>query len=206
MAATGFVISDPDNTDGGTVPADGDLNITTGEVDFVQATIRLLPATGTAPLPTTGGVGGVDHSNVVFSSSTIGGVTVDTTHTGNGSALVIRDTVVQVNTYLSGLTVALNNGLTNNNASYRVQVIVDARLRDAAGVLNGSNVGNGGLNASGTTVANAPVTVVDLYATIPAGLTLNVADNTPTFVENGAAIVLDANATLTDPELSVYSN
>jgi len=226
-AVTGFVISDPDNTDGGAVPADGALNITTGEVDFIQATIRLLPASGTVPLPATGGVGGVDHSNVVFSSSSLGGATVDTTYTGNGSALVIRGTMAQVNNYLSGLTVALSNGLTNNNATYRVQVIADDRLRDAAGVLNGSNAANGGLNSDGFTgTANVPVTAVDPYAAIPAGLTFNVAentrailssgvneapsfvalDNTPTFVENGAAIVLDANATLTDPELSVYNN
>lgn len=223
-AVTGFSITDVDNTDGSA------LNATTGEVDFIQATVRLLPAAGTVPLPATGGVGGVDHSNVVLSSSTVGGATVDTTYTGNGSALVIRGTMAQVNTYLSGLTVALNGGLANNNTTYRVQVVADDRLRDVVtGVLDGSNAANGGLNldVTGTTVANVPVTVVDPYAAIPAGLTLNVAnntrailssgvneapsfallDNTPTFVENSVApIVLDANATLTDPELIVYSN
>ena len=219
-AVPGFVVSDSDNTDGGA------LNATAGETDFMQVTIRLLPATGTTPLPASGDAGGIDHTNVVFSSSSAGTATVDATYNGNGSALVIRGTLAEVNGYLSGLRVALSNGLLDNNNTYRVQVVADDRLRDAAGVPNGSNAANGGLNSDGGSgTANVPATAVDPYAAAPA-LALNVSsstrvilgsavndapsfaalDATPTFAENGAPVVLDADATLSDPELSAYSN
>ncbi|MDB5811409.1 MAG: hypothetical protein JWN94_3531, partial [Betaproteobacteria bacterium] len=219
-AVPGFVVSDVDNTDGGL------LNATTGETDFMQVTIRLLPVAGTTPLPASGDVGGIDHTNVVFSSTTPGSATVDATYNGNGAALVIRGTLAEVNGYLSGLRVSLSNGLLNNNTTYRVQVVADDRVRDAAGVLDGSNAANGGLNSDGGSgTANVPVTAVDPYAVAPA-LPLNVSSNTrtilgsnvndapsfaaldatPTFAENGSAIVLDSNASLSDPELSAYSN
>ena len=222
-AVSGFVISDVDNTDGGLLIA------TAGETDLMQATIRLLPAVavGDTPLPASGDAGGIDHTNVVFSSSSVGGATVDATYTGTNKALVIRGTVAQVNTYLSGLQVNLSGNFLNNNTFYRVQVVADDRLRDAAGALDGSHAANGGLNTDGTTgTANVPVTALDPYAAIPGGLTYNVAantrqilgsnaneapsfaalDNTPSFAENGAAVVLDTNATLSDPELTAYSN
>ncbi len=225
-AVGGFSITDPDDTDGSA------LNVvpSIGEVDFMQVTVRLLPETGTTPLPATGGVSGVDHTNAVFTSSTPGTAAIDTTYNGNGSALVIRGTLAEVNTYLAGLKVELKNGLLNNNVGYRVQVIADDRLRTTGaggGVLNGTNAANGGLNTDGSTsVANVPTTAVDPYAEVPT-LAYNVAantrsilgsdvnenpkfdllDNTPTFIENApVGVVLDANATLSDPELTTYNN
>lgn len=216
-AVSGFVISDVDNTDGGA------LNDTADEADFIQATVRLLPATGSTPL--TEGA----HSEVVFTSSSAGSVAVDTTYTGNGKALVIRGTLVEVNAYLSGLQVALSGSLLNNNTGYRVQVVADDRLRTTGaggGVLDGSNAANGGKNTNGSTgVADVPTDAFTPYEAAPS-LTYNIAantriilssnvneapsfaalDNTPTFTENGAAVVLDANATLSDPELTAYSN
>lgn len=216
-AVTGFAVADVDNTDGGA------LNITPGEVDFMQVTVRLLPATGTTPLTEAA------HANVVFSSSTPGTVAVDSTYTGNAKALVIRGSVAEVNTYLAGLQVALSGALLNDNISYRVQVVADDRLRTTGaggGALDVSNTANGGKNTEGSTgVADVPSDAIDPYADLPT-LTYNLAANTrsilgsnvneapsfaaldaiPTFAENGAAVVLDANATLSDPELSTYSN
>ena len=77
----------------------------------------------------------------MFSSSSAGTATVDATYNGNGSALVIRGTLAEVNGYLSGLRVALSNGLLDNNNTYRVQIVADDRLRDAAGVLSKGQFG-----------------------------------------------------------------
>jgi hypothetical protein len=219
-AVEGFEINDVDYTDGG--------GILTPETDFVQATIRLLPATGTTPL-TEG-----QHAIVTFGSSSaplesavVGSeFEIDDTNTGSGKALVIRGTQAKVNAYLSGLTVALST-VVNDNTTYRVEVVADDRLRVlATGALAGSGAANGGLNSDGSTgTANVPVTDVDPYTATPA-LAYNVASNTrtilgsslneapsfsgldanPTFVENGAAVVLDANATIGDPELTAYNN
>jgi hypothetical protein len=219
-AVEGFEINDVDYTDGG--------GILTPETDFVQATIRLLPAAGTTPLTE------LQHAIVTFGSSSaplesavVGSeFEIDDTNTGSGKALVIRGTQAKVNAYLSGLTVALST--VNDNTTYRVQVIADDRLRVlATGALAASNAANGGLNSDGSTgTANVPATAIDPYLAIPDALTDNVASNTrtilgsslneapsfsgldatPTFVENGAAVVLDANATIGDPELTAYGN
>ncbi|NID14765.1 VCBS domain-containing protein [Luteibacter yeojuensis] len=119
----GFHIDDPDlATVGG------------GETDYVQVTIRLLDANGSAfdagKYVTDGVSIGIDGSS---------GVTIDADKNGTGDYLVLTGTRAQINAALAKLTVTFGSDL---DAKYQVQVIADDRLRDAGGVLLGT--ANGG--------------------------------------------------------------
>ena len=162
----GFVISDPDYTDGG--------NIADGETDFMQVTVRITDASG---VPLTA----VQYSNAsvsditISSGNTTSGVTIDSVYNGSKSALVIRGTLSQVNAYLAALTVAMTgSALSNADNAWRVEVIADDRLRDASGNLTSANSANGGQNDAVTGVAAVPTTAIDPYGALPSGLSQNV--------------------------------
>ncbi|MGE0071439.1 MAG: DUF4347 domain-containing protein [Thiomonas sp.] len=146
---TGFSIADPDFTDG----------VSAGETDFVQATVRILDASGN-PISnyTTGFAGG----GVSIGYDTGSGVTV--THNGNNDLLQIQGTRAQVNAALAGLSVTFAN---DANARYKLEVIVDDRMRDASGNLTatGSDANGGELNQAATPTA-VPNTVYD-WTTAP---------------------------------------
>ncbi len=162
----GFVIADTDNTDG------GPLASTAGETDFVQVTIRL---TDTSNVP----LSALQHLNVVLSSTSSPAedgtsFEIDNTYSGNASALVIRGTVANVNSYLAGLQLSLSGALLNGDTTYRIQVVADDRVRNVAtGVLTAS--ANGGDNPSGAGVGSGTTappgdvagSIVDPYATAP---------------------------------------
>ncbi len=162
----GFVISDPDYTDGG--------NITDGETDFMQVTVRITDASGvplTAAQYSNAGVSDI----TISSGNTTSGVTIDSVYNGSESALVIRGTLSQVNAYLAALTVSMTGStLSNADNAWRVEVIADDRLRDASGNLTSANSANGGQNDAVTGVAAVPTTAIDPYGALPSGLSQNV--------------------------------
>ncbi|ELT0254801.1 tandem-95 repeat protein [Escherichia coli] len=162
----GFVISDPDYTDGG--------NIADGETDFMQVTVRITDASG-VPL-TAAQYSNASVSDITISSgNTTSGVTIDSVYNGSESALVIRGTLSQVNAYLAALTVAMTgSALSNADNAWRVEVIADDRLRDASGNLTSANSANGGQNDAVTGVAAVPTTAIDPYGALPSGLSQNV--------------------------------
>ncbi|MEA9394619.1 cadherin-like domain-containing protein [Lelliottia amnigena] len=156
----GFVISDPDYTD--------------GETDFMQVTVRITDASGvplTAAQYSNAGVSDI----TISSGNTTSGVTIDRVYNGSKSALVIRGTLSQVNAYLAALTVAMTgSALSNADNAWRVEVIADDRLRDASGNLTSANSANGGQNDAVTGVAAVPTTAIDPYGALPSGLSQNV--------------------------------
>ena len=162
----GFVISDPDYTDGG--------NIADGETDFMQVTVRITDASGvplTAAQYSNAGVSDI----TISSGNTTSGVTIDSVYNGSESALVIRGTLSQVNAYLAALTVSMTGStLSNADNAWRVDVIADDRLRDASGNLTSANSANGGQNDAVTGVAAVPTTAIDPYGALPSGLSQNV--------------------------------
>ncbi|MEK8644170.1 Ig-like domain-containing protein [Escherichia coli] len=162
----GFVISDPDYTDGG--------NIADGETDFMQVTVRITDASGvplTAAQYCNAGVSDI----TISSGNTTSGVTIDSVYNGSESALVIRGTLSQVNAYLAALTVSMTgSALSNADNAWRVEVIADDRLRDASGNLTSANSANGGQNDAVTGVAAVPTTAIDPYGALPSGLSQNV--------------------------------
>ena len=162
----GFVISDPDYTDGG--------NIADGETDFMQVTVRITDASGvplTAAQYSNAGVSDI----TISSGNTTSGVTIDSVYNGSESALVIRGTLSQVNAYLAALTVSMTGStLSNADNAWRVEVIADDRLRDASGNLTSANSANGGQNDAVTGVAAVPTTAIDPYGALPSGLSQNV--------------------------------
>ena len=116
VAIAGVTISDTND-----ITAGDAATIQTGETDFVQATVRLLDSSG-APIAV--------YTGVTFGIA--GGATTDATWTGVAKPLVLRGTLSQVNTALAGLTVTMTG---DRNATYKLQVLVDDRLRAADGVL-----------------------------------------------------------------------
>ena len=153
----GFVVSDIDLTDG----------VGPGEVDFVQVTVRLLDSTGT---PITDYATGFAGGGVSIAFAT----PLDTT----GLWAVTRDGVNriaqfqgsrdQVNAALAGLTVTFANDC---DAVYRLQVIVDDRVRNAAGALDasGSDANGGELNQgqpAGSAASAVPNTVYDWASSV----------------------------------------
>ncbi|WP_429546512.1 Ig-like domain-containing protein [Pseudomonas frederiksbergensis] len=204
VAVPGFVIADPDYSDGGGITAPtGEPN--SPEQDFVQVTVRLTDANG-VPLNQAA------YADIIVgstSSPTEDHTTfeVDDTYSGTGNALVIRGSRDNVNAYLAGLQVTLSGSLANTDTSYKVQVIADDRMRDVAtGTLDPAGLANGGLNPSGATVATAPTTVIDPYAALPGSLALNMASNTrnlfvssindPTIVTASDVTVKEGSTTL----------
>ncbi|MDB6145417.1 MAG: hypothetical protein JWP80_4461, partial [Pseudomonas sp.] len=127
---SGFVIGDPD-----------DLGGSSGSPDVVQVIIRLTQTNGTA-------FSAGEYAGVTLSVSLAGGASRDGGKDGNGDYLVLRGTRAQVNAALATLSASLNDP-SNENHQYRIQVVVDDRLRDASGNLSGG--ANGGpLNQSVT--------------------------------------------------------
>ncbi|MBR9971090.1 DUF4347 domain-containing protein [Magnetospirillum sulfuroxidans] len=156
----GFTVTDKD------ISGDaGNLNTAEGEQDFVQVTVRLLDQTGN---PLAAG----SYAGVVLTVTSTGGLVTDTTLDGTDAALQIRGTLSEVNAALAGLKLTLGATLGNTDQPYRVQVVVDDRIRNADGSLNASAAdANGGElnNSNGATSAQAvPTTGFDVYAdTVP---------------------------------------
>lgn len=169
----GFKVGDKDIRGDQSGNADTDLDLNSGEADFIEATVRLLKQDGTALLSAEykdadGNPLVVFDTNAEAHGATVVG--------GDGSALVIRGTLDEVNAYLERLTVHITGDLANQDEPYIVQVIADDRLRDNGGTLTGG--ANGGLNANSGNTGTAAVSTaaVDPYVTaIPAGLSQNVA-------------------------------
>ncbi|MGA0571378.1 DUF4347 domain-containing protein [Variovorax sp. VNK109] len=177
----GFVVGDVDIN--GDIDADpGTLDVAAGETDFVQVTVRILDDATGNPLVAGDYVDMTDPlapvDNIVISSSAPGngGVTVDTTFDGTGSALVIRGTLAEVNAYLAGLQVKIEGPLANIDANYRVQVIADDRVRDRTTGALGVTANGGDNPATGGGVQLPSTGEIDPYLTagIPAPLAPNV--------------------------------
>ncbi|MES2248006.1 MAG: VCBS domain-containing protein [Pseudomonadota bacterium] len=205
-AVPGFVVGDLDiDGDGG--------GIAPGEADFLQVTVRITNGAG-APLGASFYQdGGSDVITITSANAAGSGVTIDSTYDGTGSALVIRGTRAQVQAYLDGLQVALGGGLANTDQNFRVEVVVDDRLREnSSGALAGGANGGDNNNTSGGTVV-VPTTNVDPYALIPAGLTANVASayrtlfpssiNDPAHIAAGNPTVNEGNGSVTLTGLTV---
>ncbi|MEB0114338.1 cadherin-like domain-containing protein, partial [Variovorax sp. RTB1] len=97
-AVTGFDVNDLDITNDIDNGAGNTADVTTGEVDFLQVTVRITETNGT-PLAAGAYVGAV----VIQSDHAVAGLSVDSVYSGTGSALVIRGTRAQVQSYLDGL-------------------------------------------------------------------------------------------------------
>ncbi|MBZ9944661.1 VCBS domain-containing protein [Mesorhizobium sp. BR1-1-13] len=189
----GFSVGDID------LGGDGQAGLAAGETDFVQVTVRI---TSTSDVP----LSGLQHQDVNITSMSAPGegstFEVDNTYDGTGSALVIRGTRDQVNTYLAGLQVEFTGSLANSDNHYRVEVVADDRVRD---VLSGALTGgaDGGLNDNGGNGAAAvPTTAIDPYAAVPGGLALNVASNSRDLFSSGAndPAHIDLSGPLVTPE------
>ena len=127
---------------------DGDL--TDGESDYLQVTVRLLHADGSAFVAS-------EYSDVTLGYATGSGATISTAHGGQHDYLVLSGTRAQVNAALAGLTVTFR---TDRNATYQVQTIADDRLRDASGTLT-AGANGGTLNQPATPGRGAAATAVD---------------------------------------------
>lgn len=144
----GFVVSDIDLTAG--------VGLT--EVDFVQVTLRLLDSTGA---PITNYATGFAGGGVSLAIAAGSGATV--TRPGPNDIVQFQGSRDQVNAALAGLTVTFANDC---DLVYRLQVIVDDRLRNGAGVLDasGSDANGGELNQgrpAGSAATAVPNTVFD---------------------------------------------
>ncbi|EFC9652548.1 hypothetical protein E6D91_24650, partial [Escherichia coli] len=139
-ALPGFSIKDGDLTDG----------VTDGESDYLQVTVRLLHADGSAFVAS-------EYSDVTLGYATGSGATISTAHGGQHDYLVLSGTRAQVNAALAGLTVTFR---TDRNATYQVQTIADDRLRDASGTLT-AGANGGTLNQPATPGRGAAATAVD---------------------------------------------
>ncbi|WP_418457903.1 Ig-like domain-containing protein [Citrobacter braakii] len=139
-ALPGFSVKDGDLTD----------RVTDGESDYLQVTVRLLHADGSAFVAS-------EYSDVTLGYATGSGATISTAHGGQHDYLVLSGTRAQVNAALAGLTVTFR---TDRNATYQVQTIADDRLRDASGTLT-AGANGGTLNQPATPGRGAAATAVD---------------------------------------------
>jgi VCBS repeat-containing protein len=202
----GFVIGDPDISDAG--------GIATGEKDIVQVTVRITDENGN-PLSVSQYRDQQNSAINISSLNTTSGVIVQTgspdgvnpPSNGQNAPLVITGTVAQINAYLAQLQVSMRGAILDDADQYfRVEVIVDDRVRDANGNLtSGANGGNNvAANGVGTTLP--PNTVISPYAAIPAGLEQNVASTYRTVFQSSindpAQIVLGGNPALSTNENS----
>ncbi|RPH24229.1 tandem-95 repeat protein [Buttiauxella warmboldiae] len=174
-SVSGFVIGDVDVTDAGGIAA--------GEQDWVQVTVRITDENGT-PFPI-GQYRDQQNSAINISSlNTTTGVTVQATSpdgvnppsNGVNAPLVITGTVAQINAYLAQLQVRIN-GIQIDDADryFRVEVIVDDRVRDANGNLTTTANGGNNIGPNGIGTIPVPVAAVSPYQAIPSGLEQNVA-------------------------------
>lgn len=157
----GFVVSDIDLTDG----------VGPAEVDFVQVTLRLLDSSGASITDyATGFAGGGVSIAIATPADTSGRWAAS--RTGANDIVQFQGSRAQVNEALAGLTVTFVNDC---DLVYRLQVIVDDRLRSAAGALDtsGSDANGGELNQgqpAGSAATAVPGTVFDwaTAVTVPA--------------------------------------
>lgn len=214
----GFVIGDPDVTDAGGIAA--------GENDIVQVTVRITDANGT-PFDVVQYRDQRNSAINISSLNTTSGVIVQSTSPdginppadGQNAPLVITGTVAQINAYLAQLQVRMN-GLQLDDADqyFRVEVIVDDRVRDANGNLPVTPTANGGDNIgpNGVGTVAPPNTAIDPYGIIPSDLGQNVAStyrtvfqssiNDPAQIKLGENPILNAdekNATVTLPPITI---
>jgi CshA-type fibril repeat protein len=174
-AIPGIQVGDPDTADG----------LSPGESDFEQVTVRLLNSDGTAF------ANAAAYAGILLSSTASGtaGATIDATFSGAANALVIRGTTAEVNAYLAGLQISFTSGISNSDKTYKVDVIVDDRLRANDGTLDGSNLAGGGLDLNSTSnptgVVNVPTTNIDPYAATPTCLSQNIAEAMHTIFVSG---------------------
>lgn len=202
----GFVIGDPDISDAG--------GVATGEQDIVQVTVRITDANGN-PLSVSQYRDQQNSTINISSLNTTSGVIVQTgspdgvnpPSNGQNAPLVITGTVAQINAYLAQLQVSMRGLILDDADQYfRVEVIVDDRLRDTSGNLTGG--ANGGDNVAANGVGTTPPlnTVISPYAAIPAGLEQNVASTYRTVFQSSindpAQIVLGGNPALSTNENS----
>jgi len=209
---TGFSIADPDLTDG----------LITGETDFVQATVRILNDSGN-PISnyTTGFAGGGVSIGYATPGDTSG---LWNASGGSNSILQIQGTRAQVNAALAGLSVTFAN---DANARYKLQVIVDDRMRDPSGNLTatGSDANGGEQNQAATpggTPTAVPATNYDwTSAASPAASDPNLTaatvdlrasrvNETPTFTGPGSLTINEDTRTpingftVSDPESAAF--
>lgn len=170
-AVPGFALGDVD-VDGDIAGNGAASDVTDGETDFLQVTIRITDASGHA-LPATSYDGTNGEVTITSSNAGTSGVAIDGSFDGTSSALVISGTRAQVQAYLDGLAVALTGALANGDVVYRVEVIADDRVRDGGGVVTGANGGQNDNAGNGTVAPSA--TAIDPYAATPGGLASNVA-------------------------------
>ena len=130
-----------------------------GESDFLRVVVRLTQSNGTA---FTAG----EYADVAIGIKAATGVTVDADKNGSNDYLVMQGTRAQLNDALSELSVTFT---TDRNAEYKVQVIVDDRLRDGSGALT-AGANGGAVNQPATvggTPGTVPNTVYDYYSQTP---------------------------------------
>lgn len=121
----GFVLTDADAADG---RASGE------SAGPMQMLVRVVDATG-QPLPASFYV---DADLRLSSSAAAHGASIDAALDGTGRALALRGTLAQLQGFLDGLELRVGRPDGVNFASaYRVELVVDDRLRDAAGALIG---------------------------------------------------------------------
>ena len=145
----GFVIGDPDISDAG--------GVATGEKDIVQVTVRITDEMVTRCQCRNIAISKTLRSHI-SSLNTTSGVIVQTASqdgvnppsNGENAPLVITGTVAQINAYLAQLQVSMRGLILDDADQYfRVEVIVDDRLRDANGNLTGAANGGDNVAANG---------------------------------------------------------
>ncbi|WP_457967939.1 Ig-like domain-containing protein [Pseudomonas sp. R4-84] len=153
----GFTVGDLDDLSG------------VGTQDSVQVIVRLTQTDGTA---FTAG----EYAGVTLSVGLGGGATRDADKDGNGDYLVLRGTRAEVNAALATLTASVNDP-SNEDHQYRIQVVVDDRLRDAGGNLT-TGANGGSENQAATPGGNGqPISAVEFdgYTDSVTGTDLNLA-------------------------------
>ncbi|MCX7089413.1 MAG: hypothetical protein NTV00_15345, partial [Methylococcales bacterium] len=179
---------------------DADLaSLAMGEIDFVQVTVRLLNGDGTAFTNLAA------YAGFTLAATAGTGSTVDAT---NGY-LVISGTQAAVNTSLATLTADVP---ADKDAVYKVQVIVDDRLRD------GSGNANGGSTNQNPTAGGAPTAIdtttpnwysVNEASAVPVVLTPNLSASSVTLYAssvNDLAILTNTNAPTINEDVSTLIN
>lgn len=202
----GFVIGDPDITDAGGIAA--------GENDIVQVTVRITDANGN-PLSVSQYRDQQNSAITISSLNTTTGVFVQNASqdgvnppsNGQNAPLVITGTLAQINAYLAQLQVSMRGVILDDADQYfRVEVIVDDRVRSANGNLIGGANGGNNVAANGVGTTLPPNTVISPYAAIPGGLEQNVASTYrvvfQSSINDPAQITLGGNPALTTNENS----
>ncbi|WNM57808.1 DUF2341 domain-containing protein [Candidatus Nitrospira allomarina] len=187
----------PTFTEGGAaVVLDGNATIADTELDafnnYNGATLTLVRNGGANADDVFAGSGTLgtltDSGSLVVAGTTIGTVT-----TNSGGTLVLtfngNATTARVNSTLQQITYA------NSSGAPPATVQIDFTIND----------GNAGSQGSGGALNDTGSITVTINANNSAP-TFNGLDQTPTFVQGGGAVVLDNNASITDPELDAANN